>query len=95
MSVSAATSIHRTEEPAVPRPRSWLLIDPLLEFEIRNLERLGLALDFVLKCLHAQQRAHARKQFRLVDRLGKKIIGAGFDAMYALLRRIAESHGPA
>ena len=30
MSVSAATSIRTTEDPAISRPRSWLLIDPLL-----------------------------------------------------------------
>jgi rod shape determining protein RodA len=30
MSVGTATSLRRTEEEAVARPRSWLLIDPLL-----------------------------------------------------------------
>ena len=37
--------------------------------------------------LDAQQRAHAREQLGLVDRLGEEVVGAGLDALDALLLR--------
>ena len=62
--------------------------DALFELQVPFLERLGLAPDLVLQRFHPQQRAHAREQLGLVDRLGQEIVGAGLDAMHALLRRI-------
>ncbi len=68
-----------------------LLPYPLLQrlVPLRDLGRLRL--DFVLQRLDAQQRLDACEQFGAVDRLGQEIIGTGFDAVDALLRRIERS----
>ena len=42
----------------------------------------------VLQRLDAQQRPHAREQLGLVDRLGQEVVGAGLDALDALLLRV-------
>ena len=65
-----------------------LLGDALLELRIPFLQRLGLSPHLVLQRLDAQQRAHAREQLGLVDRLGQEIVGAGLDALDPLLLRI-------
>ena len=65
-----------------------LLGDALLELRVPLLQRVGLAPHLVLQRLDAQQRAHAREELGLVDRLRQEIVGAGLDALDALLLRI-------
>ncbi len=49
---------------------------------------VALPVHLVVERLDAQQRVHAREQLGLVDRLGQEIVGAGLDALDALLRRV-------
>ena len=45
-----------------------------------------LAQQLVVQRLDAQQRAHARQQLGLADRLAEEVVGAGVEALGALLR---------
>ena len=49
------------------------------------LERPVQLLDLVLVALDAQERAHARQQLAVVERLGDEVVGAGLDRL-GLLR---------
>jgi hypothetical protein len=69
-----------------------LVGDALLEFRIPFLELFRLPLHLVLQRLHAEQRAHAREELGLVDRLRQKIVGARLDAFQALALRIKRRH---
>jgi len=65
-------------EPREPLELGHLLAHPLLERAVQ-LRQL------VVEALDPQQGAHARQDLRLVDRLGEEVVGAGFDALHALL----------
>src|SRR5206468_4274544 len=68
-----------------------LLIDAFFELQVPLLQRVGLASNLILQRLYPQQRAHAREELGLVDRLGEEIVGAGLDSLDPLLRRIERS----
>ena len=51
-------------------------------------ERPALLQQLVVERLDAQQRAHAREQLGRVDRLAEEVVGAGVEALDALLGRI-------
>ena len=57
-------------------------------FAFHSLSVVGLPLHLVLQRLDAQQRAHAREELGLVDRLRQEIVGARLDALDALLVRV-------
>ncbi len=74
----------RREEPLQlrqPLHLRDLFGDALLELRVPRLELVGLAPHLVLQRLHAQQRAHAREELGLVDRLRQEVVGARLDAL--------------
>ena len=75
-------------QPPEPLELRHLLAHALLERVVPLGQLRRLRLDLVLQRLDAQQRLHAREQLRLVDRLGEEVVGAGLDALDALLLRV-------
>ena len=56
--------------------------------DLRRHPRLERAIELgelVVQRLHAQERAHARQQLRLIDRLRQEIVGPRLDALHPLL----------
>ena len=68
-----------------------LLIDALLELQVRHLQRLGVPRDFILQRLYPQQRPDTGEKLRLVDRFGQEIVRAGVDPFDALLLGVERS----
>ena len=62
--------------------------DALLERPVELGELAALAQQLVVERLDAQQRAHAREQLGLAHRLAEEIVGAGVEALGALLGRV-------
>ena len=64
------------------------VVDALLERAVELGELAALAQQLVVERLDAQQRAHPREQLGLADRLAEEIVGAGVEALGALLGRV-------
>ena len=62
--------------------------DALLERAVQLGELALLAQQLVVERLDAQQRAHAREQLVLADRLAEEVVGAGVEPLGALLGRV-------
>ena len=62
--------------------------DALLERAVELGELAALPQQLVVERLDAQQRAHAREQLGLAHRLAEEVVGAGVEALGALLGRV-------
>ena len=66
--------------------------DALLERAVQLGELALLAHQLVVERLDAQQRAHPREQLVLAHRLAEEVVGAGVQALGALLGRVERRH---
>ena len=69
-----------------------LRLHALLQVGIERSEFSCLSLDRVVEGFHPQERAHARQQFRGIDRLHQEIVGTGFETLDAFFRRVERRH---